>query len=154
MARQGDGAGEPREGPLGARLGDPARPRPPRGALVARRPGARGGQARRARASSLGAVRAVLVDLEGRRVLFVRASLLVVLTLAAVGAAFVVLLVAGEARRLFHDLTELAGRWAPRPADSVLAAGLLVLPLFLAARRRAGSSSGSSSSPSGTRRGT
>ncbi|MBK9966531.1 MAG: hypothetical protein IPP07_17255 [Holophagales bacterium] len=80
----------------------------------------------------LGAVRTVFVDLEGRRVLFVRSSLLVVLTLAAVGAAFVVLLVAVEARRLFHDLTELAGRWVSRPADSVLAAGLLVLPLFAA----------------------
>lgn len=78
----------------------------------------------------LGAVRAVFVDLEGRRVLFVRASLLVVLTLAAVGAAFVILLVAVEARRLFHDLTELAGQRVSRPADAVLAAGLLVLPLF------------------------
>ena len=58
----------------------------------------------------LGAIRAVFVDLEGRLVLFVRAGLLVVLTLAAVGAAFVVLLVAVEARRLFHDLTELTGR--------------------------------------------
>lgn len=79
----------------------------------------------------LGAMRAVSVDLEGRRVLFVRSALLVVLTLAAVGAAFVILLVASEARRLFHDLTELAGRWITRPADAVLAAAVLVLPLFL-----------------------
>ena len=80
----------------------------------------------------LGAARAVLVDLEGRRVLFVRAALLVVLTLAAVGAAFVILLVAVEVRRLFHDLTELTGRWVSRPADSILAAGILALPLFFA----------------------
>lgn len=80
----------------------------------------------------LGAVRAVFVDLEGRRVLFVRAALLVVLTLAAVGAAFGILLVAVVARRLFHDLTELTGRWVARPNDSVLAAGILVLPLFFA----------------------
>jgi tetratricopeptide (TPR) repeat protein len=79
----------------------------------------------------LGALRAVVVDLEGRRVLQVRAALLLVLTLAAVGAAFVVLLVAGESRRVFHDLTEAAGRWVPRPVDAVLAAGLFVLPLFL-----------------------
>jgi tetratricopeptide (TPR) repeat protein len=79
----------------------------------------------------LGAVRSVLVDLEGRRVFFVRTALLIVLTLAAVGASFVVLLVAGEARRLFHDLTELAARWFSSPADSVLAVGLFVLPLLL-----------------------
>ena len=78
-----------------------------------------------------GAVRAVLADLEGRRVLFVGASLLLVLTLAAVGVAFVVLLVAGEIRRLFHDLRELAGRRIPQPADAVAAAALLVLPLLL-----------------------
>ncbi len=80
----------------------------------------------------LGALRAVFVDLEGRRVLFVRAALLVVLTLAAVGAAFVILLVAVEVRRLFHDVTELTGRWVLRPADSILAAGILALPLFFA----------------------
>lgn len=80
----------------------------------------------------LAAVRSVFVDLEGRRVLFVRAALLVVLTLAAVGAAFVILLVAVEVRRLFHDLTELTGRWVAQPADSVLAAGILALPLFFA----------------------
>ena len=80
----------------------------------------------------LGAVRAVSVDLEGRRVLVVRSALLVVLTLAAVGAAFVILLVASEARRLLHDLTELAGRWITRPADTVLAAAVLVLPLYVA----------------------
>jgi tetratricopeptide (TPR) repeat protein len=79
----------------------------------------------------LGALRAVFVDLEGRRILRVRTGLLVVLTLAAVGASFVVLLVAGEARRLFHDLTELMGRWASPPTDAVLAAGVFVLPLFL-----------------------
>ncbi|MCL4809359.1 MAG: hypothetical protein KJ062_16460 [Thermoanaerobaculia bacterium] len=79
----------------------------------------------------LGAVRAVVVDLEGRRVLFVRASLLLVLSLAAVGAAFVILLAAGAARRLHHDLAELAGRRLPRPADSVVAAGLFLLPLIL-----------------------
>jgi tetratricopeptide (TPR) repeat protein len=80
----------------------------------------------------LGAVRAVLVDLEGRRVAFVRTALLLVLTLAAVGAAFVILLAAGAARRLHHDLAELVGRWLPRPADSVLAVGLFLLPLLLA----------------------
>ena len=80
----------------------------------------------------LGAIRAVFVDLEGRRVLFVRAALLVVLTLAAVGAAFVVLLVAVEGRRLFHDLTELTGRRIARPADAVLAAAIIALPLFFA----------------------
>ena len=79
----------------------------------------------------LGAVRAVLVDLEGRRVFIVRTYLLFILTLAATGAAFVVLLVAGEARRLFHDLAELAGRWISRPGDSVVAAGLFFLPLLL-----------------------
>jgi tetratricopeptide (TPR) repeat protein len=80
----------------------------------------------------LGATRTVFVDLEGRRVLFVRAALLVVLTMAAVGAAFVILLVAVEVRRLFHDLTELTGGWVSRPADSVLAAGILALPLIFA----------------------
>ena len=79
----------------------------------------------------VGAVRAVLVDLEGRRVLLVGASLLLVLTLAAVGVAFVSLLVAGEARRLHHDLSEAAGQWLPRPADAVLAAGVFVLPLVV-----------------------
>lgn len=78
-----------------------------------------------------GAVRAVLADLEGRRVLMVGASLLLVLTLAAVGVAFVVLLVAGEIRRLFHDLRELTGRRVPQPLDAVAAAALLVLPLLL-----------------------
>ena len=79
----------------------------------------------------LGAIRAVLVDLEGRRVLFVRGSLLLVLTLAAVGASFVVLLVAGEVRRLFHDLKEVTGQWVAYPTDAVLAAALLAAPLVL-----------------------
>lgn len=79
----------------------------------------------------MGAIRAVLVDLEGRRVFFVRASLLLVLTLAAVGAAFVVLLVAGEVRRLFHDLREVTGRWVSYPTDAVLATALLAAPLLL-----------------------
>lgn len=79
----------------------------------------------------LGAFRATLVDLEGRRVFRVRSALLAVLTLAAVGVSFVVLLVAAEGRRLFHDLVELAGRWFPRRADTALAAGLLLLPLLL-----------------------
>jgi tetratricopeptide (TPR) repeat protein len=78
-----------------------------------------------------GALRAVLADLEGRRVFYVRASLLVVLTLAAVGVSFAALLVAGGARRLFHDVTELTGRWFSRPTDAVLAVGLLLLPLVL-----------------------
>lgn len=80
----------------------------------------------------LGAVRAVLVDLEGRRVALVRATLVLVVTLAAVGAAFLILLSAGAVRRLHHDLAELTGRWLPRPADAIAAAGLLALPLFLA----------------------
>lgn len=79
----------------------------------------------------LGAVRAVLFDLEGRRVVLVRIALLAVLTLAAVGAAFVALLAAGAARRLHHDLSELVGRWLPRPADGLVAAGLFLLPLYL-----------------------
>lgn len=78
-----------------------------------------------------GAIRAVLVDLEGRRIATIRTALLLVLTLAAVGVAFVVLLVAGSARLLHHDLAELFARWLPRPADSVAAAGVFVLPLFL-----------------------
>ncbi|HRY45088.1 MAG TPA: tetratricopeptide repeat protein [Thermoanaerobaculia bacterium] len=80
----------------------------------------------------LGAIRASVVDLEGRRVLYVRTSLLLVLTLAAVGLSFVVLLVAGTSRRLFHDLTELAGRWVPRSAEPVVALALFLLPLLLA----------------------
>ena len=78
-----------------------------------------------------GAIRAVLVDLEGRRIAVIRTSLLVVLTLAAVGVAFVVLLAAGSARLLHHDLSELLARWLPRPADAVAAAAVFVLPLFL-----------------------
>jgi len=78
-----------------------------------------------------GAIRAVLVDLEGRRIAAVRTSLLLVLTLAAVGVAFVVLLSAGSARLLHHDLTELLSRWLPRPADAVAAAAVFLLPLFL-----------------------
>ena len=79
-----------------------------------------------------GAVRAAAFDLEGRRVLLVRVALLAVLTLAAVGLALVVLLVASEARRLFHDLRELAGRWVPRTVEPVVAAAILLLPLLLA----------------------
>ena len=80
----------------------------------------------------LGAIRAVLADREGRRVLFVRVSLLLVLTLAAVGVAFAVLLVAGEIRRLFHDLRELVARRVSPPTDAVVATALLLLPLLLA----------------------
>jgi len=79
----------------------------------------------------LGAVGASVVDLEGRRLFTVRAALLLVLTAAAVGAAFLVLLVANGAARLFHDLRELAASRVPRPADAVVAAGLFVLPLLL-----------------------
>lgn len=78
-----------------------------------------------------GAIRAGFVDLEGRRVLFVRASLLAVLTLAAAGAALAVLLVASGARRLFHDLREVAGQRLPRPADAVVAAAIFVLPILV-----------------------
>lgn len=79
----------------------------------------------------VGALRASAVDLEGRRVLLVRTSLVLVLTLAATGLSFVVLLVAGSIRRLFHDLTELAGRSVPRAAEPVLALAVLLLPLLV-----------------------
>lgn len=78
-----------------------------------------------------GAVRAVLADLEGRRIAALRTSLLLVLTLAAVGIAFVALLAAGSARRLHHDLAEFFARWLPRPADGVAAAAVFLLPLVL-----------------------
>lgn len=78
-----------------------------------------------------GALRVSLVDREGRRLFLVRAGLLAVLTLAAVGVAFLVLLAAGAARRLHHDLRELVGRRVRRPADGVLAVAVFLLPLFL-----------------------
>ncbi len=78
-----------------------------------------------------GAVRASLVDVETRRIVAARASLLVVLALGGVGLAFVLLLAIGAGPRLLHDLGEVAARVLSPQASRLVAVGLLLLPLLL-----------------------
>ena len=79
----------------------------------------------------LGAMRASLVDHDSRRIVLIRAVLILTLALAAVGAAQVLVLIIVGWRRLYHDLCELAGRRVNRPADRLVAGALLVSPLLV-----------------------
>jgi len=72
-----------------------------------------------------------LTDVETRRVLLWRLFLLWALAAAAVGVSVLLLAVVSHAPCLFHDLAELASRVQAGPASTVLAAGLLCLPLIL-----------------------
>jgi tetratricopeptide (TPR) repeat protein len=78
------------------------------------------------------ALRATFVDVEARRVTLSRGLLLIVLTLAAVGAAFVVVLVTAYGKLYAHDLSEIAGGFVRDAATRrVLTIGLFAAPLLL-----------------------
>lgn len=78
-----------------------------------------------------GAFRATLADREARRVVVIRTTLLFVFTGAALGAAFLLVLVLAHGRRYIHDLSEFAIRFAGGLAAAPLAIALFFLPLLL-----------------------
>jgi tetratricopeptide (TPR) repeat protein len=78
------------------------------------------------------ALRATFKDVESRRITLARLGLILVLTIGAVGAAFVLVLVLAYAKLYVHDLSELAGGFVKDPATRrVLTAGLFLAPLLL-----------------------
>ncbi len=77
------------------------------------------------------ALAAATTDREAKRVGSARIVLLSALTAAAVGVALAAVLVLAYVRRYYHDLRELSSRLLPGARDTVVAAVLLLLPLFL-----------------------
>ncbi|HEV8268141.1 MAG TPA: hypothetical protein VGR00_07910 [Thermoanaerobaculia bacterium] len=78
-----------------------------------------------------GALGATFSDVESRRIFLARAVLLLTFSAAALGVAFVLGLVLAHGRRYAHDLLEVVIRFAPGPAERVLAFALLIAPLLL-----------------------
>lgn len=78
-----------------------------------------------------GAFRATLADREARRVVVIRTALLVVFTGAALGAAFLIVLVLAHGRRYVHDLAEISMTFVGGVAAAPLSVLVFFLPLVL-----------------------